>query len=247
MPQPLPEMPQARNGFVPTLNRQGFMSTRPDAYMEAFIAFAKTSPAPVVDIGAAYGVATIPALEAGANVIAVDVDAEHLEILRHRVPSACSSRLQTMAASFPEELRFEPNSIGAFLASQVVHFLSPDRLETAAARLFEWLIPDGKVFVTAASPYLGNLIEFMAEYDARKRAGEAWPGYVIDAMKYAPEPWLNPFLPVLLLEPEILSRVFRQAGFVVEKADFIARPELPPQMQMDGREGVGLIARKPAG
>jgi hypothetical protein len=50
-------------GFVPMLNGLGFMSTRMDIFMEAFIAFAKTSLAPVADIGAAYGVATIPALE----------------------------------------------------------------------------------------------------------------------------------------------------------------------------------------
>ena len=238
-------MPEARDGFVPTLNRQGFMSLRPDACMQAFIAFAGTSSAPVADIGAAYGVATIPALEAGAHVIAVDVDEEHLAILEQRVPSACRHRLRTIAASFPEDLELDQGSIGAFLVAQVVHFLSPDRLELAASRLFEWLIPNGKVFLTTASPYLGNLKAFVPVYEARKRAGDPWPGYVPDVLQYGPEPWLNPFLSMLLVDPETLSRVFRQAGFVVEQAELIARPELPPQLQLDGREAVGLVVRKP--
>jgi SAM-dependent methyltransferase len=238
------EMPPARRGFVPTLNGQGFMNTRVHAYMEAFIAFAKTSAAPVADIGAAYGVATIPALEAGATVIAVDLDERHLHILRQRVPVACLERLQTIAASFPEGLRFDPDSIGAFLVSNVVHFFSPDRFQAAAQSLLDWLVDGGKVFLVATSPYLGDCQSFVPEYEARKRAGDPWPGYTTDVMKYAPS-WKSMFSSALFLDPDVLSRVFHQAGFIVEKADFIARPDLPPKTQLDGRESVGLIARKP--
>lgn len=227
-----------------TLNHHGFMSTRIDAYMEAFLTFAKTSPAPVVDIGAAYGVATIAALQTGATVVAVDVEERHLEILARRVPRADRKRLRTIRAAFPEELRFERRSIGAFLLANVVHFLSPERLQFATRRLFEWAIAGGKVFVTAASPYLADFRSFVPEYEARRRAGEAWPGYLTDVPRYAPV-WKDERASLLLLDPETLSRAFREAGFVVEKAELFARPDLPPARQLDGREGVGLIAQVP--
>jgi SAM-dependent methyltransferase len=238
------DMPRAQHGFVPTLNRQGFMNTRVDASMLAFITSARASVAPVVDIGAAYGVATIPALEAGANVIAVDVDERHLEILKRRVPMTCLKRLRTISASFPEGFQLDNDSIGAFLVSNVVHFLSPSRLQLAAKCLFDWLIVDGKVFLTAATPYLGDCKSFVPEYEAGMRAGELWPGSVTDVMRYAPR-WQSIASSLLLLDPGTLSRVFRDAGFIIEKAEFIARPDLPPHTQLDGRESVELIVRKP--
>jgi SAM-dependent methyltransferase len=238
------EMPPACGGFVPTLNGHGFMNTRVHAYMEAFIAFAKTSATPAADIGAAYGVATIPALEAGATVIAVDLDERHLEILRQRVPDHCLVRLRTIAASFPEDLLFDRGSTGAFLLSNVVHFLSPDRFQKAVQCMLYWLVAGGKVFLLAASPYLGDCRSFVPEYEARKGGGDPWPGYTTEVFKYAPS-WKGAFSSVLFLDPDVLCRVFDQAGFVVEQAEFLARPDLPAKTQLDGRESVGLIARKP--
>lgn len=238
------EMPTACRGFVPTLNGQGFMNTRVHAHMEAFIAFAKTSIAPVVDIGAAYGVATIPALEAGATVIAVDLDERHLQILRDRVPDDCRERLQTIAASFPENVSFDPDSIGAFLVSNVAHFFSPERFQRATRCLFEALVAGGKVFLIGSSPYLGDCQSFVPEYEARKRGGDLWPGYTTEVAKHAPS-WNNMLSSALFLDPDVLSRVFMQAGFLVDDVDFIARPDLPPKTQLDGRESVGLIAHKP--
>ena len=55
--------------------------------------------------------------------------------------------------------------------------------------------------------------------------------------------WQFPFV--------IASQDFQQhqrdllaAGFVIEKLGTFARPEFPPDIQLDGRESVGLIARK---
>lgn len=236
--------PGYSGAFVRTLNGLGFMSMRLDACMKAFIAFAKTSAAPVADIGAAYGIATIPALKAGASVIAVDVDERHLEILKQRVPNACRKRLQTIPASFPEGLSLGKDSIGAFLLSNVLNFLSPNRMPVAAGSLFEWLVPGGKVFIAAGTPYFGGARSFVPVYEARKRAGEPWPGHMTDVPKYAPI-WDNKFSSMLLLDPDTLSRVFQQAGFIIEKAEFTARLDVPASLQLDGRESVGVIARKP--
>jgi SAM-dependent methyltransferase len=237
--------PEYAGAFVRTLNGLGVMSMRPDACMKAFIAFATTCTAPVADIGAAYGVATIAALKAGANVIAVDVDERHLRILKRRVPRACRERLQIIPASFPEGLSLGQDSIGAFLLSNVLNFLSPDRLPLAAERLFEWLVAGGKVFIAAGTPYFGGVRAFVPVYEVRKRAGEPWPGHLTDIPKYAPI-WTNKYSSMLLLDPDTLSREFRKAGFIIEKAEFTARLDVPPSLQLDGRESVMLIARKPS-
>jgi 2-polyprenyl-3-methyl-5-hydroxy-6-metoxy-1,4-benzoquinol methylase len=148
-PEQEPVMPPAESGgFIPTLNKRGYMTSTLDLYMEAFISYASKSKFPVADIGAAYGISTIPALEKGATVIAVDIDERHLKILRQQVSEALQDRLTTVCAAFPEELDFAASSIGAFLIARVVHFLQPKSLLLAAERLHNWLVPGGKVFLT---------------------------------------------------------------------------------------------------
>ncbi len=48
-----------------------------------------------------------------------------------------------------------------------------------------------------------------------------------------------------LLDPEVLTRVFREGGFQVEEASLFARPEFPEDLRLDGRESVGVIGVKP--
>lgn len=240
------DAPKSKDGFVPTLNKYGYMLSSLDDYTRAFVEFAGGCAYPVVDIGAAYGVATLPALERGARVVAVDLEARHLEILREKASAEFRDNLITIAAAFPEALELEGNSIGAFLVSRVAHFLSPERLELAARKLHGWLVPHGKLFLTAETPYIGVWEKFIAVYEERQAQGEKWPGLVTDVPRYCPARAAN--LPPLMhfLDPDVLTRVFTGAGFTIEKCDFLARPEFPADLRRDGRESVGLIAVKPA-
>ena len=194
-------MPSSENGFVPTLNKQGYMATTLDYYMKQFISYAKSCKKPVVDIGAAYGIATIPSLETGANVIAVDLDERHLAILEERVPHELKNQLTIKCCSFPEELHFNRNSIGAFLIARVVHFFSPVRLEKSVSLLYDWLAPEGKVFLTAETPYLSNWESFIPIYEQRCVIGHPWLGYVDDVMKFAPKRGENLPSSMLFLDP----------------------------------------------
>lgn len=237
---PLPEP----NGFVVTLNQQGYMTSTVDVFMQSFIDFAGTINKPVVDIGAAYGVATIPALVKGATVIANDLDERHLLILRERVPETLKEKLSLYPGRFPDELSFKSSSIGAFMIARVVHFFSPEKLIESAEKLFEWLDVGGKVFLTAETPYLKNWESFIPIFEQRKKEGNLWAGFVDDVMKYAPE--RGKFLPktMLFLDPSVLRIVFENAGFEIEKVDFLSRPEFPEDLRRDGRESVGLICKK---
>src|SRR5262245_39091772 len=98
-------------GFIPTLNRMGYMTSTLDPVSLSFIKFAAELDFQVLEIGAAYGVATIPDLQKGAKMIANDLDERHLQVLKKNIPEECKPRLQTMTARFPNEIYLEPESV----------------------------------------------------------------------------------------------------------------------------------------
>ena len=245
MEQKLPNIPDAESGgFVPTLNGMGYMTVTCDRFMREFISFARSSEYPVLDIGAAYGVATAAALEAGATVIANDLDDRHLTLLRNTLSPQASARLVTIPGHFPRDIRFSKNSIGAILIARVLHFFDGDVLIESVRRAFEWIVPGGRIFVTAETPYLRNWQEFIPTYEERKRRGERWPGFVEDARSVVTERRSNLPKTMHFLDPEVLTRVFHEGGFQVEEASLFARPEFPDDLRHDGRESVGLIGMK---
>jgi len=237
-------MPEPENGFIKTLNRMGYMTTGLDRFSKAFVEFAPRAPGPCLDVGAAYGVATLAALAAGARVIANDLDARHLEILSERVPHEARERLTLAPGQFPDELDLAPRNLGAVLACRILHFFDGPALERAAAKLFDWTAPGGKVFIVGETPFIGTATRFMPTYLERTAAGALWPGLIEDTSVF--DPGRAAQLPPLmhLLDESVLRRVFTGAGFHIERCELFARPEFPAQIQLDGRESVGLIARR---
>lgn len=240
------KMPQAEpNGFVPTLNNMGYMTSTLDVYSQKFVEFAPVAPGPCLDVGAAYGVATLAALERGAHVIANDLDERHLEILKARAPEELRNKVQLRAGSFPDDLEFAPGSLGAALLCRVLHFFDGPSLSKAAGALYSWLRPGGKVFAVAETPYLRNFTTFIPIYEERKKTGAEWPGFVDDVMAIAP--FRGKTLPpqIHFLDPDVLRAVFRDRGFIVEEVGTFARPDFPEDIRLDGRESVGIVATKP--
>ena len=231
-------------GLFRTLNSMGTMTPAPDIFSQAFIQFAPKAPGRCLDIGAAYGVATLPALARGASVIANDIDERHLQILSSRVQPEYRSRLELAPGDFPDKLDFPPGSIGAALICRVMHFFDGTRIERAAAKVFNWLAPGGRVFVVSETPFIGTARAFFPTYEARRAAGNPWPGLVENVAAHDPKRAGS--LPSLfhLLDEQVLARVFTAAGFTVERSEYFARPDYPADIRLDGRESVGLIAVK---
>lgn len=245
--------PAEASGFRRTLNGMGFMTSTLDPYSLAFIDHAaRYCPAQgtpgalqALEIGAAYGIATLQALKAGAKVIANDLDANHLRVLKAAVPEENKAALTLLPGHFPEEVALAPASIQTILICRVLHFFTPQHIELAAQKIFEWLTPGGKVFVITDTPYLKGLEAFLPTYEARKQSGDPWPGLIPDLTLYGhPRTSAVPQM-MNLLDPPSLSRVFHQAGFEIEVCQFFERADYPKDLRQDGREGVGLIARKP--
>ena len=244
------EMPKSYiPGMIPTLNDTGFMTEVMDEYSQAFVDYAAGCEGPVLDMGCAYGVATLPALAAGATVTACDMDQGHLDILESHAPEKDKPRLTCLTGVLPE-VDFPENTFDALLAARVLHFLNGPDINASVRKMASWLKPGGKAFLITDTVYTGFWKQHASKYEEAKAAGHPWPGEIQDAHLYLPEParattqirYMN------LLDPDVIRRVCEQAGLIVEAADYVhpGDHERDKAYGETDKERTGAIAVKPA-
>lgn len=240
------DMEGAEERFILTRNQMGFMTTGLDEFSEEIIRFAAAQPKPMLEVGAAYGVATLAALQASAKVIANDASAEHLEVLWNKTPEHYRGNLQLRPGYFPQELSFEPESVSAVLACRVIHFFDGKTIEESLEKIWRWLVPGGKVCIVAETVYIRTMQPLIEAYEVRKKNGEIWPGYFDNLAEFLPEELAKKIPAAMhLMDEEVLQRSVLQRGFKVEKCHTLNRIDFPDWLRLDGRESVGIIARKP--
>ena len=207
----LPESPV--EGLIPTLNKTGWMTEALDAYSQDFAEYAGKIGADgseSLDIGCAYGIATLTALSNGGRICACDIEPRHIEILDQRVPADARDRYRSTTGALPD-VDFPAGSFGAILASRVLHFLDGPQIETTIAKMHDWLRPGGRLYLVADTPYTGPWYIHADKYEQKKAAGDPWPGFCDDYAGLLPpgtDPeghpdFINP------LDPDILTRVCR--------------------------------------
>ena len=240
--------PISRRRF--TRNRMGWASEDLSRLSLLFIEFCESglpriSGAPVLDVGAAFGAASLAALNAGARVIANDLDESHLHELDQRVPADLRARLTLKPGRFPREAHFEPETLAAVHASSVLHFLTGNQLQEGMAAVARWLVPGGKLFVQAATPYQEPFRAFIPEYERRLEEGQRWPGWIPKVGAFSTHRQLSQMPRSMhLLDDRILGRSAEEAGLIVEQTFLYRRHDFPASLALDGRESVGLIARR---
>ncbi|MFK4467822.1 amino acid adenylation domain-containing protein [Bacillus sp. RC252] len=235
-------------GMVPTLNRTGVMVEHLIPYSSDFAGYAGNCGGEVLDIGCAYGVASIAALERGATVFAMDLEQKHLDILEQRVEDYYRDRLTLKQGKLPD-VDFEDGRFSAIHASRVIHFLSPDDVRLTLRKMYRWLKPGGKIFLSTDSPYFGYWQAKAPEYEQRKREGDPWPGFIENVGAYF-DPSVVAGGPHLInvLDPDVFERECLLAGFIVEKHGYFEAVGIDQSAQhshASGMEHVGIIARKP--
>lgn len=233
---------------VATLNGTGFMFEVRDRYADDFIRLAGALRRPVLEIGCAYGVSTIPALEAGGIVTASDNEQGHLDILADKVPPALRARLTLVRAELPGA-EFPDSHYAAILCSRVLHFLQGDDVDTAVGKMARWLEPGGQLYLITDTPY-GIWRKVIPDFEDARQRGVRWPGMMVGLHHYLPgadpakpiekPPFMN------VMDPDILARTCREAGLEIVEHGFIPRPDFTGAGRMDDRENCGIIARRPA-
>lgn len=208
LPAPAPD------GRIATTSNMGFMTQTNSETSQAFIDFAAECKLPVLDGGAAYGVASIAALKKGATVISNDVDMKMLYALakNKELTADDRNRLYLKCGYLPDDLEFEANSLGAIHLSRCMHHFKPDMIERMFERAHEWLAPGGRLYIItmsffhyAGEKYLQGILE-------RKKAGVEWPGEINDfsfvygnTKKYHHS-----------LEPAIIMKLADKYGFIAK-------------------------------
>src|SRR5262245_38609234 len=233
------------DGLIPTDNAMGIMTEEPSPAAEAFIELAGRAGRPLLEIGAAFGNATLPALRAGGTVIANDLSASELGVLASAASAEDRKRLVLMPARFPEEIRLADGSLSGVLAAQVLHFFEGPTVELAFHSVRRWLEPGGAFFVVVMTPSLSFYSNLRPEYEKRARGGERWPG-MFDPRTVATPDWKERLPPMVhLFEKDVLRRCAEEAGFTVDTLEYFCFHHFPAKHRTDGHEFLTLIARRP--
>jgi SAM-dependent methyltransferase len=207
-------------------------------------AFPRVLPA-ILDIGSGFGVATIPMLEAGARVTALDLEETHLEVIRQEaVRRGLDDRLTIVAGAFPGYQSFE--GLDAIHCSNVLHFLSGAEIEIGAEKMRKWLKPGGKVFIQVGTIYAGHVSKLLPLFEQRRSIGTIWAGETRSARSFV-SPDYSDAIPTFMnfLDDVSVTGAFKTAGFEIVQSWYYTRHGLPEALHSDGRENFGLIASSP--
>jgi SAM-dependent methyltransferase len=231
--------------IVPTNNAYGWTSTVPNQITLALVNWIESLPrnsSVVLDIGAGFGVGTLPILETGASVIALDLEETHLAAIRREAKRrGVDDRLTTVVGAFPGSLHFE--ELDAIHCSNVLHFLSGAEIELGVEKMRTWLKPEGMVFIQVGTIYAGHIKKLLPVFQQRRSEGVIWAGETKCARDFVSSEF-HDAIPTFMnfLDEMSVVQVFKAAGFKIDQAWYYTRHGLPAELRSDGREHFGLIA-----
>ncbi len=216
-------------GLVATDNNSGYMFTELSEVSREFIHFSRLCCKPIIDIGCAYGVATLPAIDNSCcHVIASDLSRKRLQGLRVQIKPEDKHRVSLVAGDFRKALRFPENSISAIHLSNVLHCFPGKDIGLMLKNFHRWLEPGGKLFINSLSIYAVVSMALVERYQQRKRSGARWPGEFYNADEYRPKHLqgnLHEFVHLFSLED--LQAILLKAGFEIDSADYFHLEDIP--------------------
>lgn len=258
----MPAEDEKTGQFLKTHNPSGGFTTTPcDPVSQKFIDYASEiagKEGTVLEIGAAFGAASLQALAKGAKVFCNDIDPSNLAVVRNRhlkttnshetTVTGDDSKLVLVPGSFPDELAGLPKDyFDAILICRVLHFFTGDQIEKSLEQLSTHLKSGGKLFVVCETPYLKNWQRFIPEFERRAAEGVKWPGEITNPADYESS-GRAASLPKFVhwITKEVLEKSLIQKKFGVEHLSYIDRcGQFPKDLLLDGRESIGAVAAKP--
>ena len=213
---PNPELPSpAEDGRIPVFNGDGYASPNPHPLSQEFVSFSSTIKSPVLDIGAAFGLTSINALKKGATVICNEKEKKQLEYICHikSITDEEKKRLYLKHGSILE-IDFPNNSLGAIHISRVMHFFKPNEVELFFQKAYNWLIPNGRLYIITMSQYhYANPKGFSEFYNNVIKKGVEFPGMIND-YKFKDEKYV-----LHAIDPVVMMRVGNKYGFICKKIE----------------------------
>lgn len=212
-----------------TLNQMGWMFSYPDPALVAFLTHVHNSRGYFADIGAAYGYATLEALQRGGSVLAVDIDQRHLDVLLTECPPSHQSRLETLCGHFPKTIDLPENTFDGILLSRVLIFLKGKEIDLALTKIQKALKPGGVVYISSPSPLRKKWAQLRPIYEEQKAVGMSWPGYIEDLWEIIPD--LESILPnsIQLIDVQSLLKGLLKAGLIVKVCDYSPKEDTPEE------------------
>ncbi|HAT8326965.1 TPA: methyltransferase [Legionella pneumophila] len=257
------DMPSAREItgiFTKTHNPFGGFTTTPcDPVSQQFIAHAALAAkhgGRVLEIGAAFGAATLEAIAQGVTVYCNDIDPENLAVVKRRFLETThedqesvtgdNNKLVLVPGELPDELIGLPEKhFDAILICRVLHFFSGAKIEESLSLLSKLLAPKGKIYIVCETPFLKNWQRFIPEFNNRVARNVEWPGEITDPVNYESSGRASS-LPKFVhwITKEVLDRSLIKAGFSVEHSEYINRKgQFPDDLLLPehGKESIGAI------
>lgn len=211
-----PQIPSpAEDGRIPVYNGDGYASPILYPLSKEFISFSSKIKYPVLDIGAAFGLASINALKKGATVICNDKEQKQLDYISHikSITEEEKKRLYLKQGSILE-INFPKNSLGAIHMSRVMHFFKPEEVELFFKKAYHWLIPNGRLYIITMSQYhYANPEGFADYYNNDIKRGVKFPGMIND-FKFKDEKYV-----LHAIDPIVMMRVGNEYGFICKKIE----------------------------
>lgn len=212
-------LPDERNRLK-TKNNMGFVHLTPLNITQKLYRQAETQKGFYVDIGAAYGVDTLHMIKAGARVLAIDLESQHLDILKNQLSPKEQQRLETRCQRFPEEVSLAPETYDAILLSRILIFLTPTSLDAALKKIFNVLKIGGKVYIITISPFSVNWGSVQDVFKEHLKLYPAQPLYITNLWELLPQTRM--FLPqcIQVFDQSALKNSLEKNGFKVIECDY---------------------------
>lgn len=249
--------------FTKTHNPYGGFATAPcDPISQQFIqhaALTAKSGGRVLEIGAAFGAATLEAIAKGATVFCNDIEPENLAVVRKRFMETTddqiesvtgdSNKLVLIPGELPNELAAMPeNFFDAILICRVLHFFTGEKIEESLDLMSKLLAPGGKIYIVCETPFLKNWQPFLPEFNKRVANNVEWPGEINNPADYESS-GRAASLPKFVhwITKEVLDRSLVRAKLAIESSAYINRSgQFPDDLLLPdhGKESVGAIGVK---
>lgn len=244
------EFKEAMTGAIATKNKKGFMFKELSEISKQYIEYSKTCNR-VLEIGCAYGITVLPLLKTEkVTVHAIDLSSEHIDILKSKITPSQSHYFVPMVGEFPISTDYDNNFFDAIHISNVLHFIRGEHFNLALKKCFDWLKPQGKVFINICSLHMPYVNNFIPTYESRKKAGVEWPGEIDKLKDFLPKD-LPPsemdaepdFFHVFTKED--LEDHLKNHGFTIEESTYYTLKTADYFKDVDdSRAIIGIIAKK---